>query len=331
MTKKIKTFDSFLFRGELDLLEFRLTELDSFVDRFIIAEVNSNKKDSIYLKEKERFKKWKNKISHIFVSEEDLSFLDKITVEFINHSPDFEDILMISEINQIPNLNEKNKIQDLLSCGPVVIEHQNFVWNIDYIDGNWIDGTLVFTFSSILVNKNILFLLYESKNNPKTTNQKIKNGWVFSNFEYSDEYKYQIEEKLPPTTIDPITTYPLIEHKKTIELPINYQMLKHIEISDYKPKTHLFLVESEITSTIDEYDSITIVEFSNNLNEVIGKKVSSKIMNHVLFLPNKILYSDNLEDFQNQYKLNEVKRMSNSVFLKEQDTIKIIYRDLLIK
>ena len=108
-------------------------------------------------------------------------------------------------------------------------------------------------------------------------------------------------------------------------------MLKHIEISNYKPKTHLFLVESEIPSTIDEYDSITIIEFSNNLNEVIGEQVSNKIMKHVLYLPNKILYSDNLEDFQNQYKLNEVKRMSNSVFPKEQDKIKIIYRDLLIK
>jgi hypothetical protein len=331
MTKKNKTFDSFLFRGELDLLEFRLIELDCFVDRFIIAEVNSNKKDSIYLKEKERFKKWKNKISHIFVSDEDLSFLNKITVEFINHSPDFEDILMISEINQLPNLNKKNEIQDLLSCGPIVIEHQNFVWNIDYIDGNWVDGTLVLTFSSILINKKIVFLLYESKNNPKTTNQKIKNGWSFSNFEYFDEYKYQIEEKLPPTDIDPITTYPLIEHKKTIELPVNYQMLKHIEISDYKPKTHLFLVESEMVSSIEEFDSVTIINFSDNLNEVIGKQVSDKIMEHTLFLPNKILYSDNLEDFQNQYKLNEVKRMSNSVFPKERDTIKIIYQDLPIK
>ena len=331
MTKKNKTFDSFLFRGELDLLEFRLTELDKFVDHFIIAEVNSDKKDSIFLKEKERFKKWKNKISHIFVSEEESSFLNKITVEFINHSPDFEDILMISEINQTPDLSKKNEIQDLLSCGPVIIEHQNFVWNIDYIDGNWIDGTLVLTFSSILINKKIVFLLYESKNNPKTTNQKIKNGWVFSNFEYSDEFKYQMEEKLPPIFIDPITTYPLIEHKKTIDLPVNYKMLKYIDISNYNPKTHLFLVESEVPSNIDEYDSITIINFSNDLNEVIGEQVSNKIMKHTLYLPNKILYSDNLEDFQTQYKLNDVKRMFSSVFPKEQDTIKIIYQNSIVK
>ena len=329
MTKKNKIFDSFLFRGELDLLEFRLTELDKFVDHFIIAEVNQNKKDSIFLKEKERFKKWKNKISHIFVSEEELSFLNKITVEFINHSPDFEDILMISEINEIPNLNKKIEIFELLNCGPVVIEHQNFVWNIDYIDGNWNDGTLILTFSSILINKKIVFQLYESKNNPKTSNQKLKNGWVFSNFDYNEKFEYQMEEKLPPVDIDPITTYPLIEHKGTIELPVNYQMLKHIDIIQHKPKTHLFLVESDMLSS-EDYDSITIIDFNDDLNETICERVSSKIMKHVLYLPNKVLYSDNLENFELQYKLNEVKRMSHLLFPKKEDTIKIIYRNSLL-
>ena len=46
MIKINKTFDSFMFKGELDLLEFRLTEFNPFVDVFIIAEFDSNKRGS---------------------------------------------------------------------------------------------------------------------------------------------------------------------------------------------------------------------------------------------------------------------------------------------
>ena len=96
MIKKNKTFDSFTFRGELDFLEFRLTELDPFVNVFIIAELNSNKKNSIFIKNKSRFDKWRKKIYHIFVTEE--SYLNKITAEFINHNPDFDDTIFLNDL-----------------------------------------------------------------------------------------------------------------------------------------------------------------------------------------------------------------------------------------
>jgi len=57
MKKNSRTFDAFIFRGELDLLKFRLTELDPFVDFFIIAELDSDKKNSIYLNNIDMFKK----------------------------------------------------------------------------------------------------------------------------------------------------------------------------------------------------------------------------------------------------------------------------------
>jgi len=333
MIKKNKTFDSFTFRGELDLLEFRLTELDPFVDVFIIAELDSNKKNSIFIQNKSRFDKWRKKIYHIFVTEE--SYLNKITAEFVNHSPDFDDILLVSEINEVPDLRKKDDITKELKYGSIIIQHQNFVWNIDHIDNTFVDGTFMIAFNSILVDKEILTKKYYKKHKSKNgINQRIKNGWKFSNFKLNDEFKQQIDNKLPPIEIDPITTYMLVEHNGDVELPVNKKLLPHNQIGRYLSKKHLFLVESDEPESLEmlenQYSSVTIINFSNNLNEIIGEKVTDKTTNNVLYLPETTLYTDELHKFQSQYKINEVKRMFSTVFLQPQDTTTIIYNNSII-
>jgi hypothetical protein len=333
MIKKNKTFDSFTFRGELDLLEFRLTELDPFVNVFIIAELDSNKKNSIFIQNKSRFDKWKKKIYHIFVTEE--SYLNKITAEFVNHSPDFDDILLVSEINEVPDLRKKDDITKELKYGSIIIQHQNFVWNIDHIDNTFVDGTFMIAFNSILVDKEILTKKYYKKHKSKNgINQRIKNGWKFSNFKLEDEFKQQIDNKLPPMDIDPITTYMLVEHNGDVELPVNKKLLPYNQIGRYLSKKHLFLVESDEPESLEmlenQYSSVTIINFSNNLNEIIGEKVTDKTTNNVLYLPETTLYTDELHKFQSQYKINEVKRMFSTVFLQPQDTTTIIYNNSII-
>ena len=333
MIKKNKTFDSFTFRGELDLLEFRLTELDPFVDVFIIAELDSNKKNSIFIQNKSRFDKWRKKIYHIFVTEE--SYLNKITAEFVNHSPNFDDVLLVSEINEVPDLRKKNEITKELKYGSILLQHQNFVWNIDHIDNLFVDGTFMIAFNSILVDKEVLNKTYSKKYNLKSGGiQRIKNGWNFSNFKLDDEFKQQIKDKLPPVEVDPITTYMLIEHNGDIELPVNTKLLPYNQIGRYQTKKHLFLVESDEPESLEmlenQYSSVTIINFSNNLNEIIGEKVTDKTTNNVLYLPEKLLYTDELHKFQSQYKINEVKRMFSTVFLQPQDTTTIIYNNVII-
>ena len=333
MIKKNKTFDSFTFRGELDLLEFRLTELDPFVNVFIIAELDSNKKNSIFIQNKSRFDKWKKKIYHIFVTEE--SYLNKITAEFVNHSPDFDDILLVSEINEIPDLRKKDEITKELKYGSIILQHQNFVWNIDHIDNTFVDGTFMIAFNSILVDKEILTKKYYKKHKSKNgVNQRIKNGWKFSNFKLDDEFRQQIDDKLPPVEVDPITTYMLVEHNGDVELPVNKKLLPYNQIGRYRTKKHLFLVESDKPESLEmlenQYSSVTIINFSNNLNEIIGEKVTDKTTNNVLYLPETLLYTDELHKFQSQYKINEVKRMFSMVFLQPQDTTTIIYNNSII-
>jgi len=333
MIKKNKTFDSFTFRGELDLLEFRLTELDPFVNVFIIAELDSNKKNSIFIQNKSRFDKWRKKISHIFVTEE--SCLKKITAEFINHSPNFDDILLVSEINEVPDLRKKDEITKELKYGSILLQHQNFVWNIDHIDNTFVDGTFMIAFNLILVDKEVLNKTYSKKYNLKSGGvQRIKNGWKFTNFKLDDEFRQQIENKLPPVEIDPITTYMLVEHNGDVELPVSTKLLPYNQIGRYLSKKHLFLVESDEPESLEmlenQYSSVTIINFSNNLNEIIGEKVTDKTTNNVLYLPETTLYTDELHKFQSQYKINEVKRMFSMVFLQPQDTTTIIYNNSII-
>jgi hypothetical protein len=190
-------------------------------------------------------------------------------------------------------------------------------------------------FNSILVAKEILKKTYSKKHNLKSGGiQRIKNGWKFSNFKLDDEFKQQIEDKLPPVEVNPITTYMLVEHNGKIELPVNTKLLPYNQIGRYTPKKHLFLVESDEPESLEilenQYSTVTIINFSNNLNEIIGEKVTDKTTRNVLYLPETILYSNEQHKFQSQYKMNEVKRMFSTVFLQKQDTTKIIYNNSII-
>ena len=67
----MKIFDCFNFSHELDLLEIRLNYLDEVVDYFVLAESEQTftglKKELIFLKNKERFKKFLPKIRHVII------------------------------------------------------------------------------------------------------------------------------------------------------------------------------------------------------------------------------------------------------------------------
>ena len=64
-----RVFDSFTFNDEIDLLEARLTELDSAVYRHVLIEApltfQGNPKPLHYLENQDRFAPWKDKIIHV--------------------------------------------------------------------------------------------------------------------------------------------------------------------------------------------------------------------------------------------------------------------------
>ena len=74
--KNIKIFDVFLFLNELDLLELRLETLYEVVDYFVITELfetfSGKNKPFLYEKEKNRYKKYSDKIIYNPVLENNL-------------------------------------------------------------------------------------------------------------------------------------------------------------------------------------------------------------------------------------------------------------------
>ena len=67
--RKHKIIDTVFFYDEIEMLYFRLTELDEYVDEFIIMECEmdfkGNPKPLNYLENIDLFKKWKNKITYL--------------------------------------------------------------------------------------------------------------------------------------------------------------------------------------------------------------------------------------------------------------------------
>lgn len=132
----MKIFDVFLFFNELDLLEIRLNILYPFVDYFVINEATQtffgSDKPLYYLENKNRFKKFEDKIIHNIIETPTIEQLDdagqkygtpvrchqidayqKDTIKnFLNTSCFFNDAIIWSDLDEIPNPEAIENIKD---------------------------------------------------------------------------------------------------------------------------------------------------------------------------------------------------------------------------
>ena len=254
----MKIFDCFMYFDEEVVLDVRLNTLDQFVDYFVIVESKfTHRGDKRELKfNHEKFKKFKDKI--IYLTYEEIS--NKI--EIVNHNDgeainsskyilnaalrengqrnyiqnglieaDDNDIILISDVDEIPNLSKINfnqfnqKIilfkQDMFYykfnlCIP------NLKWTgtkackkKDLVNPQWI--------RNIKDRKYPFFRLDTYFSDTKYINIKIiKNGgWHFSNIKNAEQIKYKLKSYLHHREFDlkPLTTKEIekiINDKKAI-------------------------------------------------------------------------------------------------------------------
>jgi beta-1,4-mannosyl-glycoprotein beta-1,4-N-acetylglucosaminyltransferase len=195
---KKKIIDCFLFNDEIEMLNFRLHELNENVDYFLILESNKSfdgsDKKYFFDENKDNFEKFKDKIIHLklFISDisspkEILNFYHKNLSEKIKSLDlQFEDIIFYSDVDEIPDLSKLNEIINLLTTNPVVLIQENFFWNKSYISSVNHYGTYVFSFSHFLCLKDIFKGHILGKRN-FSSDEHIICGWHFSNFFSSDE------------------------------------------------------------------------------------------------------------------------------------------------
>jgi hypothetical protein len=139
--RKHKIIDTIFFYDEIEMLYFRLTELDEYVDEFIIMECEmdfkGNTKPLNYLENIELFEKWKQKITYIptptlsfddinplykvmefpksfnkkdpnLITKDDIRFFQLITLigVLLEKPLSFEDLILISDVDEIPDLSK---------------------------------------------------------------------------------------------------------------------------------------------------------------------------------------------------------------------------------
>ena len=113
----MKIFDCFTFNDENHILDIRLNELNKYVDFFIIVEFGQNHQGQTKGKkiDKKLFNKFEEKIKYFYIEkfETNLSSWDRESFQRnqinkgLNNAKN-DDIIMISDIDEIPNLKEIN-------------------------------------------------------------------------------------------------------------------------------------------------------------------------------------------------------------------------------
>jgi hypothetical protein len=326
MGKKINVFDTILFDGDIKFLKLRIIEFFDVVDYFIVLP-NTERAKQILDIEWEFIFSQKEKIVVIdtYKDELDLQELIRETVKKLYFS--FDDIIFLSKENEIPNFRDLDSIIDEIKYNSIILNHTTFYWNIDYIHNELFNGSYVFNFTTILTNPNLIQSIPHKKN---SNFEKITNGWKFESFHTSEENEsYHRENLLPLIDYNPATTYKLT--KRDFEIPENFNILGYNKIGRDYMKKHLFLVESSNTVNINEinklYDTVSIIDFSDNVNEIIAENIGESVFKSILYLPTTVLYGRKpLNDFQDDYKKNEIKRIVETVFPQDQDNIRIIYK-----
>jgi beta-1,4-mannosyl-glycoprotein beta-1,4-N-acetylglucosaminyltransferase len=124
----MKIIDTFIFYNEIELLYYRLSILDQYVDKFILVEsthtFTGNKKPLYYAENIEIFRRFNDKIIHIIVEDIPYKFPDinynanqqweneyhqrnsiKRGIDSILHTLENTDIILTSDVDEIPNPN----------------------------------------------------------------------------------------------------------------------------------------------------------------------------------------------------------------------------------
>jgi beta-1,4-mannosyl-glycoprotein beta-1,4-N-acetylglucosaminyltransferase len=363
MINKHKIIDAFLFYNELDMLEFRLTELNEHVDYFIILEssfdFNGNKKESVFNSNKERFDYWKKKIIYIDCPELNSSVIEETKknnrlslneVEnyeinkdniifymiiklsnFLNSlNIDFEDIVMLSDVDEIPDFNNLDSLVDLLVFDSVFLRQKRFFWTTKYVDKDLSYGTSIHQYTKILQNPSMLNGYYKTKSNKQFSNHtSIDSGWHFSHFEdigklhekleLINNQNYSLKDlKLKMNNLIPIKHSNLEDEFSLTDycgdLPKNSHLLPEQPVRRNWRRNILIKTEN-ITISDENYSETIVVSFVDSLTENLNK--------YSILLPQKILYGnyEKITDFQIEYGYNELKKIIKNLYLLNEDTV----------
>jgi beta-1,4-mannosyl-glycoprotein beta-1,4-N-acetylglucosaminyltransferase len=362
ITKNYKKIDCILFYDELDMLEFRLTELDDYVDYFIILECDldfqGNHKKLFFKENKELFSKWENKIIYIPTTNINKDYVDsiceitkikklipyknyKLTSDEIIYCQTYdlykflisfnlypEDIILFSDVDEIPDLHQFDTIIKNLNFEPIVLKQKNFVWTTEYYDPTPYMGTCCFQYTSLIDFPNKIFQKYSSKKNRLNNDGTIcENGFHFSHF-------YNLEKT--------IQKLQLISNEENLREKITNSFQNLISIQDYGyenpqslieydgelPKHHYLLPTQKIGRDYSKKYTVTLnydkVESTFSLNVDGEEDDYFNILLPTSKYYNVLIEDNTLDNFQKMYGVNEIKKIITSFYPLNQDLFRFV-------
>ena len=327
-------YDCFTFLNENLLLEIRLNELNSVVDKFVIVEATKTHSGKLrklcFNKNNESFKPFLNKIIYIpidFPNDLDVNYIRQyINLDHVKLNTEAwlreifqrnsiskglknaksNDIIMISDVDEIPNRDQIIKLKNIKNYNKKYAFEQNFFYyyfNLLNISEKWI-GTKATLFKNLTTPQELRY---------STNYEIIKNGgWHFSYLGDINKIKNKIDS---------------FAHQEFNNKRINNN--QHIQ---YSIKNNLDLFERPIKFKVVEFDKSFpnyILANQNKFKELIKK--DKKIDNNTEWLINKLIDSrKNISVINNQLnKLLSEKNVlvkSNKKLLSEKNKLE----DLII-
>jgi beta-1,4-mannosyl-glycoprotein beta-1,4-N-acetylglucosaminyltransferase len=363
--KKHKIIDTIFFYDEIDMLIFRLSELNEHVDQFIIMESGidflGNPKPLFFKENEHLFEKWKDKITYLSFEnmsskefDELFNSIKEIKIQSIKldriinrqnvhlylltilyhylRSSDlyFEDLIMVSDVDEIPDLTKLPEINDKIIFSCVYLRQKNFIWSTDFISSKPNLGTICGQFTTIITSPSIFMDSWIFKNTSNIQSlETVDSGYHFSHFYDIEKTKKKLKLINPSITEfeiknswDNLVSIPTVNDKKSYrlseyfgELPKNIHLLKNQPIGREYPKNHLIIINSNAEVIEDKFSSFTdliyLVNFTNDPKVSYKIKLSDKISQYNILIPNSkyydILIEENtFENFQKMFGVNEI-------------------------
>lgn len=198
----MKIVDCFLFSNEQMLLELRLKELYDVVDHFVLVEgsqtFTGNNKPLVYSENRDKYEKYNDKIIHIVVDvlietnnpwDREYYQRDCIKQGIDKLTLCDEDIVVVSDLDEIPDTNTLIILKTIGLNGMYKLEQEMYYYNLNCRASIPWDRAFIFNKGSL--NTSITNIRNYSWNLPKLP---YKGGWHFSYFGDVDFIIKKIEQ-----------------------------------------------------------------------------------------------------------------------------------------
>lgn len=316
-----KLIQVIIYEGDLEMLNFRLRE-HSQVDYFLIVESIFDKNGQMKPRLFSQTNLYRENINKFIHIDFHFDFTEIISEKLVSFCGNFEDIVIVSKEYEFADLTKLNEIEDRITEESFFLKHKNYWWGINLKEPEDRFGSMVFSFSQLLRNKNVIKTMVNLKNDSNFSAISLSNGWAFNFFFLRPgDFQYYVDRRLPYG----VSEVRLITANNDEELPLNIDLLPKITEPPMKQKILIIIDNCFVPNNNEVFDRII------NINYVDIPKLSTDVNQFNFLLPTSSLYGiESYDKFIDDYKLNEINSVLTKICISGDDCIVVRFKDEMI-